>query len=196
MDVNVKNITGNWDAGVVLDKHTIRSVPIGHDQYGHMQFDTTRTQVGEALFQLKNRGDWNQVEPLAQELATSAFPCFRDVGIIVPVPASVTRAKQPVFEIATALAKKTGLTSFEDIVRKAPAVKGAPQLKNLNTKAAKAAALAGRISINDEIDQDGKWNVLVVDDLFDSGASMEAVCTALKSYHKIDKIYVAALTWK
>jgi len=55
MDVNVKNITGNWKAGVALDKHTIKSVPTGPNEYGHMQFDTTRTQVGEALFQLKNR---------------------------------------------------------------------------------------------------------------------------------------------
>ena len=161
-----------------------------------MQFDTTRTEVGEALFQLKNRGDWDQVEPLAQELATRVIPLFPDIGLIVPVPASKTRARQPVFEIAAALAKKMGLTYFDNIVQKAPAVAGAPQLKDLKTKAEKVAALADRFSINDQINGEGKWNVLVIDDLFDSGASMETVCVALETYNKIDKIYVAVLTWK
>jgi hypoxanthine phosphoribosyltransferase len=39
-------------------------------------------------------------------------------------------------------------------------------------------------------------NALVLDDLFDSGASMEAACTVLRTYAKIDKIFIAAFTWK
>lgn len=163
-----------------------------------MQYNTIRTDVGEALFQLKYRHAWDQVDPLAEALAISAFPLFSNIGLIVPVPASKVRNRQPVYEIATALAKKTRLASFENIVQKVPAAAaaGTPQLKNLNTKEDKVAALAARFTINDEIESEGKWNVLVVDDLFDSGTSMEIVCATLKSYHKIDKIYVAALTWK
>ncbi len=196
MKTNLKEIKGNWDLGFVLDKHTVRSVPIGNNEFGHMQFDTTRTEIGQALFQLKNRSDWKQVEPLAEELKRTAFPLFSDVGLIVPVPPSQARQRQPVFEIANALAEKTGPNSFEDIVQKTPAQVGTPQLKNLNSKATKVAALSGRLSINDEIDVDGKWNVLVIDDIFDTGASMEAVCGVLQTYYKIGKIYVAALTWR
>ena len=57
-----------------------------------------------------------------------------------------------------------------------------------------AAALAGRFAVNDVIVGDGKWNALLLDDLFDTGASMEAVCNALRSYRKIDKVYAAAIT--
>jgi hypoxanthine phosphoribosyltransferase len=56
---------------------------------------------------------------------------------------------------------------------------------------------AQRIVMNNgEITTDGRWNVLVVDDLFDSGASMDAACAVLRKYPKVGKIYVAALTWK
>tara|TARA_R110000824_G_scaffold158879_1_gene332936 strand:- start:196 stop:786 length:591 start_codon:yes stop_codon:yes gene_type:complete len=196
MDVNLRKITGNWDDGVVLDKHTIRSVLIGHDEYGHPKFDTTRTQIGEALYQLKYGGDWAQVGPLAQELANSAFPLFPNIGLIVPVPPSKQRLRQPVYEIAAELARLKKLSSFEQLVLRAPAAAGAPQLKNLNSKEEKVAALAGRLSISDTINGQGKWNALVVDDLYDTGASIEAVCATLKTYPKIDKIYVAALTWR
>ena len=196
MKTNLRKITGNWELGFVLDKHTIKSVPTGYNEFGHMQFDTTRTEVGEALFQLKNRKDWSQVEPLSEALHTSVFPLFKDVGLIIPVPASKVRKKQPVFELASSLANRVALTSFEGIVQKAPAKDGAPQLKDLNTKAEKVEALAGRFSINDQINGDGKWNVLVVDDLYHTGASVEAVCEALATYTKIDKIYVAALSWR
>ena len=69
-------------------------------------------------------------------------------------------------------------------------------LKNLGSKDEKVAALAGRFTIKDTITNEGCWNALVVDDLFDSGASMEAVCAALRTYKKINEIYVATLTWK
>lgn len=196
MQTNLREIKGNWDSGFVLDKHTVRSVPIGYNEFGHMQFDTTRTEIGQALYQLKNKSDWEQVEPLADELKRTAFPLFSDIRLIVPILPSQVRHRQPVFEIASALAKKTGLTSFEDIVQKAPAKAGGPQLKNLNSKAEKVAALAGRLSINDQINGDGKWNVLVIDDIYDTGASMEAVCGVLQTYNKIGKVYVAALTWR
>ncbi|WP_204369077.1 hypothetical protein [Methylocucumis oryzae] len=48
--VNVKQIDGVWILGYSLDKHTISSVPIGHNEFGHMQFDTVRSEAGEALF--------------------------------------------------------------------------------------------------------------------------------------------------
>jgi len=196
LKVNIRNIAGNWDKGVALDKHTVRSIPKGSNESGHMQFDTIRSEVGEALYQLKYRGDWDQVEPLAQELATRLPSLFPNIGLIVPVPATNYRPKQPVLEIATALAKKLGVPSFDNIVQKEPAADSAPQLKNLTTKAEKEAALTDRFSINDEITSRGRWNVLVLDDLFDTGASLEAVCAVLRGYRKIRKIYVATLTWK
>jgi predicted amidophosphoribosyltransferase len=109
------------------------------------------------------------------------------------MPASNIRQRQPVTEVALALGRIIGRPVFSDLLRKAATGKS---LKDLHSKAEEVAAIGNSFSVNDEITTDGRWNVLVVDDLFDSGASMDAACAVLREYPKVGKIYVAALTWK
>ena len=196
MKVLVKKLDGSWDAGFALHKHTLSSVYLGDNESGHPQFDTTRSEPGEALFQLKYRGDWAQVGPLAAELQQTLLPRFGKIGLIIPMPASTVRARQPVEEIANELGRLTKIPVFNDIIVKAPAPQGAPQLKNLHTREEKDAALEGRFSINPSIPNEGRWNALLLDDLFDTGATMDAVCRSLRTYKKIDRIYAVSITWK
>lgn len=196
MKNNILPLRGTWDTGYALDKHKISSTYIGDNEFGYPQFDTLRTEVGEALYQLKYHGDFGQVDPLAADIQKHLVPRFGPIGLIVPMPATKPRRRQPVTEVARALAGLMGLTCFENLLVKVPAAAGAPSLKDLVGKEAKVATMKGRFTINDEIAQDGRWNVLLVDDLYDSGASMEAACAALRTYPKIDRIFVAALTWK
>lgn len=196
MKVIIKEIAGNWDKGYALDKHIVSSTFTGHNEYGHATFDTIRTEAGEATFQLKYRSDWSQVEQLAQAIVEHIVPKFQNIGLVIPVPASKLRQRQPVYEVAQSVAKKIAVNSFEGIVTKAAPDAACPALKDLGSKAEKVAALEGRFSLKDTINGEGKWNALVIDDLFDTGASMEAVCATLRTYPKINKIYVATLTWK
>jgi hypothetical protein len=53
VEINPKPITGNWTEGFALDFHTLSSEYIGDDEYGHPQFDTKRSDVGELLYRLK-----------------------------------------------------------------------------------------------------------------------------------------------
>jgi len=156
-------------------------------------FDTTRTDVGEATFQLKYRNDWAQIKPLAQAIADQIYQKLASVGFIVPMPASTQRYRQPVTEVAKELAGLVNVPVFENLLLKAATGKS---LKDLHTKEEKIAAIGDSFSVNDEITNQGIWNVLVIDDLFDTGASMEAACKVLRAYPKVGKIYVAALTWK
>ncbi|WP_395372330.1 ComF family protein [Komagataeibacter diospyri] len=196
MEVQIKKIEGNWDAGYALHKHTLSSVYLGVDEWGHDRFENTRSEPGEALYQLKYRSDWNQIEPLATQIRDTLLPLFGKIGLIVPMPASTARAKQPVNELAYALGRLTNTPVFDELIVKAPAPAGSPALKNLHTREQKDAALAGRISINECITNEGRWNALLLDDLFDTGATMDAVCQALRGYRKINQIYAAAITWK
>ena len=196
MEVQVKKIQGSWDLGYVLHKHTISSVYLGVDEWGHNRFDNTRSEPGEALYQLKYQSDWSQVEPLAAQIKETLLPLFGKIGLIIPMPASTVRAKQPVNELAYALGKLTDIPVFDKMIVKAPAPAGSPALKNLRTRAEKDAALAGRITIKENISNEGRWDALLLDDLFDTGATMNAVCQALRSYKKINRIYAAAITWK
>jgi predicted amidophosphoribosyltransferase len=193
LKVSLKEIHGLWDKGWVLDKHTLSSTYLGEDEYGHARFNTIRSEVGESTYQLKYKHDWNQVEPLAQSLAENIFPRLNNVGFIVPMPATTARNRQPVVEIAKALGHIVEKPVLTDTLRKAST--GKP-LKDIHTKDEKMEAIGDSFSVNDEIEKPGPWNVLIVDDLFDTGASMEAACKVLRAYPKVRRIYVAALTWK
>ena len=112
------------------------------------------------------------------------------------MPASTTRARQPVDESANELGQLTHTPVFDNIIVKAPAPQGSPQLKNLHAREEKEAALQGRFSINPAITNEGCWNALLLDDIFDTGATMDAVCKTLRTYKKINRVYAAAITWK
>jgi len=57
VEIHPKRIRGDWAEGFVLDDHTLRSEFIGHDEYGHPQFDTIRSETGELLYKLKYKKD-------------------------------------------------------------------------------------------------------------------------------------------
>lgn len=195
MAVNIRPITGNWDAGFALDKHTVSSTPIGHNTNGYMMFDTVRTDVGEALYQLKYQSDYKQVDRLARGIANHLIPLFEPIGFIIPMPSTQPRPRQPVLEVTRALAKIIDLPVIDTLLV-STGNSNSPSTKDIVDKNQKITTLMDRFAIADVITSEGKWNVLVVDDLFDSGASMEVACTKLRSYPKVGKIFVAALTWK
>jgi predicted amidophosphoribosyltransferase len=196
MEVNLHELHGNWDKGFALDKHTLKSVFTGNNEYGHPTFDTTRSEPGEALYRLKYKNDFSQVDPLAQALFDHIVPAIGKFGMVVPMPASKQRARQPVYEITKKLGKLTGMLYADKLLLKNPPPPGAPQIKDLATKAEKVAALSERFALDEAfIINEGRWGALLVDDRYDTGASVEAACAVLRTYAKIGKIFVAACTW-
>lgn len=196
MQVQIKKIEGSWDLGFALHKHTLSSAYLGDDEWGHPRFDTTRSEPGEALYKLKYQSDWSQIAPLAEAIQTHLMPLFGKIGLIIPMPASTPRQRQPVTELANALGKLLDKPVFDEMVVKAPTPPGGTPLKNLNTRAEKDSALAGLITVNECITNEGHWNALILDDLFDTGATLDAACRALRTYKKINHIYAATVTWK
>lgn len=65
MPLNIKPIaiTGPWSSGWALDLHTVSSVFIGDDAFGHPQFENKRSEIGELLYQFKYRGDRSGLTP-------------------------------------------------------------------------------------------------------------------------------------
>jgi len=192
MKVQVKEIHGNWELGYALAKHVLNSVYTGDNQYGHPTFDNTRSEPGEALYQMKYHGKQDQVGPLAAQIVESIYPLFEGVGLIVPMPASKSRPWQPVSALADEIGRLVGLNVFHKILKKTPTGKA---VKDLGSKADRAEVLKGSITLHDEIQGKGPWNVMLIDDRYDTGASVEAACAVLRSYGKIGKIYVATATW-
>jgi predicted amidophosphoribosyltransferase len=188
---SLRRIEGPWAQGWVLDKHVVSSTYQGDNAQGHPQFDTTRTEVCQTTYLLKYKQDWDQAKPLAQALADNIYPKLKNVGFIVSMPASTARVRQPVSEVAVALGEIVKVPVFTDLLRKATT---GMALKDLNSKVEKTATIGDSFSINDQITNQGQWNVLLIDDLYDTGASTEAACKALSEHSKVKSIYVAALT--
>lgn len=190
MKVSLKSLDGIWTRGVALDKHKIRSIYTGDNEFGHPQFETERTEVGEALFQLKYRQGWSHLPALAKALHQHAVPTLGAIDYVVPLPPSTKRTRQPVTELSRFLAELIGVPCIEDLLTS----KAGPSLKDETDREQKLALLAGRLVVNDVL-TDGKSDLLLIDDLFATGATLEAACSILRTYPKIGQIYVATLTW-
>jgi hypothetical protein len=50
IETHPKEIEGSWDRGYVLDAHTISSTMIGYNEFGHSEFDTVRSPLGELVY--------------------------------------------------------------------------------------------------------------------------------------------------
>jgi predicted amidophosphoribosyltransferase len=192
MNVDVKPIIGNWDLGYSLDKHTIKSTHIGYWASGKKRWDTERPEAGEALFQLKYRSDYSKIPLIANQMFISFGSFFPDTDFIVPIPSSTERQIQPVTEIAKSLANMMGIVCIENLLIK---IKQTPKMKDGESKSEKSTALSNAFSVQD-IFGNGSYNVLIIDDIFDTGATLEEVTKELRKYHKIGKIYVATVTRK
>lgn len=183
-----RQILGKWRQGFALDIHTLSSLPIGYNEFGHMQFDTTRSEVGELLFKLKNRGDTSVTDEIVAAAATFMNEWKPPVGIIVPVPPSSIRRVQPVELIAQGLGAQLGVSVVECVKK----TKKTPQLKNIFDLDERLKALDGVHAVDTETTQGQR--ILLFDDLYRSGATMNIVTTALYEQGKAADVFALTVT--
>ena len=192
MNINLRKIQGPWNDGFSLDKHTLSSVYTGDNEYGHPTFDTTRTDIGECLYQLKYKHDYSQIPAIANEVSTAASSTFEFISFVLPIPPSQHRSRQPVVEVSRQVAANLGVPCIENMLLKNAHTE---QMKNIANREEKVKALCDKLYYNDVL-ADGKYDALIVDDLYDTGATLEAATIVLRNYPKIRNIYVATITRK
>ena len=182
-------IKGDWDDGYALDSHIVKSRLIGYDEHGHARWDTVRTELGELLYQLKYGGDKSALEPIVSTVSTFLESRKWQVDIVVPVPPSIARHFQPVAVLAEGLAKALKIESCQNCMKK---IKNTPGLKNVSDFNERKKLLDGAFEVNRPMIQ-GK-RVLLLDDLYDSGATMNTVSSALKHSGGAATVYALAIT--
>jgi hypothetical protein len=62
-------LAGPWVQGFVLDVHTLGSVYLGDDEFGHPVFETTRSELGNLLYRLKYQSDLGGLPQLVEAVA-------------------------------------------------------------------------------------------------------------------------------
>jgi len=183
-----RRILGKWQQGFALDLHTISSIPLGYNEYGHMQFDTTRSEVGELLFKLKNRADTSTVPEIVAAAVQFITAWKPPIDMIVPVPPSSMRAVQPVILLAQGISTQLGIPLVQAVTK----TRDTPQLKNIYDLDERLNALDG-VHVADSAAAQG-CRILLFDDLFRSGATMNAITTALYDQGKAAGVFAFTIT--
>jgi predicted amidophosphoribosyltransferase len=186
--LNPTVVVGAWDDGRTLDAHVSHSEFLGYSEYGHTQFETTRTELGELLYRLKYRGDRSTVPAIARVAHDFVREWNPLVDVIVPVPPSRARSLQPLFEIAHELGRLLGLPVDKSSVRKTMAT---PELKNVELD--QRLDLLGRAHSIDGSALRGR-RVLLLDDLYQSGATLNAIARLLREAGGAFAVVALALT--
>ena len=186
--INPQRITGNWLSGIALDVHTVSSTYLGVNEAGHDVFDTTRSELGQLLYRLKYNGDRaaaKSIIAVASEYLSTRRVKF---DLIVPVPPSTVRAVQPVILLAKGISAEIGVPISECVI----ATRAAVQLKNVGDATKRKELLDGLYSVKSTDPKDK--NILLFDDLFRSGATMNAITDVLMEQGGAASVRAFAIT--
>lgn len=184
-----REINGAWKQGYALDVQTVSSVFIGYTEAGRALFDTKRSEVGELLFQLKYKADNSAIEPLAKAAVSLLSRWKPGVDLVVPVPASTKRAVPPVLLVAQAIAKMGNKPCIECVqMTRTPA----KQLKNVTDLEERKKLLEGLYTVDPSVAKGQR--VLLFDDLYRSGATMNAITEVLLGQGKAASVAALTLT--
>ena len=186
------NLSGNWTKGYALDIHTIDSTFIGYNEYGHEVFDTRRSEIGELLYRLKFKSDKTALGEIIDTVANfleNSWKIVDAIAAIIPVPPSKNRAFQPVLEITKSLSSRLKIPFHDDLLVK---TKETPELKDVYEYKKRMELLKNAFDIGSNV-LNGK-SILLLDDLYRSGATLNAITAILYNQGGVHNVYVLALT--
>ena len=170
-------LVGSWQKGWALGFHSRISGA-----------DWSRSCVGDLTYRLKYDSDTTVLPALVQQTLDlfAAHPEMAEADFILPVPSSTERKVSPVHAFCEALAGKISVP-VHPLVFKSRQTQ--PQ-KEMQTLAQKRANVAGAFSMRRDVT--GK-QILLVDDLFDSGGTLDEI-TKLLLKHGASRVNVLTLT--
>ena len=186
--INLQPIAGNWRSGFALDLHTTSSTYLGDNESGHPQFDTTYSELGALLHRLKYDHDQTAAPEIIATAAGFLTPQRAKFDLIIPVPPSTQRAVQPVIVMASGIGAAIGLPVISCITT----TRSTAQLKSITDPEKRKEALAGLHAV-DAAHTKGK-RVLLFDDLFRSGSTMNAITDVLLQQGGATTVYALTIT--
>lgn len=182
-------LRGDWDEGYALDRHVISSVMIGYNEYDHPVFDNEYSDIAGLLRDFKYHNKHDVLPEIVEAVLSllNLHPEMKDVKAVIPVPPTKKRYNyQPTFEIAKAVAAELETWYGEDVLENTSAVES----KNLfgNERSQLADSIVKKRKAN------RKQNVLIIDDVYRSGNTLNQCARVLRADPYVEKIFVLAIT--
>jgi competence protein ComFC len=182
-------LEGNWKSGKAYDLHTVSSTHLGTDEFGHDRFDNTRSEMGELVYKLKYKHDKSSVDKIVELL--DKIGGIETFDFIIPIPpTNKSRPIQPVELIAVALGKKRGITVVTDALSN----DGDEELKGITDPIARNELLEAALKLNAPDSKYSGKKVLLVDDLYRSGATLRVATDLLYKQGKAAQVSVLTMT--
>jgi len=187
--IKMIELSGPWILGYALDIHTLKSEYTGEDQYGRPVFNTLRSKIGQCIYNLKYVQQFSEIEKIMDILlSVNEFKNYMEkMDIILPaIPTNKNRQLQPVILIAQEIARVFSKEMRQDIFISS----NYEEIKNFDAKE-KYKRIRDNLSIECRLEKNK--NILLFDDVFDSGSTLTAM-TNIMLENGYKNIFVFTLT--
>ena len=181
-------VEGAWKKGITLDVQTLESHAVGEDELGRPVFNTRRSELGELLYLFKYQSDQRALEQILAIVTDHLSKTKGRFDLIVPIPPS-NPTRTVTQQIAAGLAAGLGAPTSTTAVTK---VRATDELKSITDPTRRKELLKGAFAA-DPTQILGK-SILLVDDLYRSGATLEAATEAAYARGGAKAVYVFAVT--
>jgi uncharacterized protein (TIGR02145 family) len=191
-EINPQKLYGKWVEGWALDLHSTSSEPIKDSDDNITGWNTIRTPIAEELYRLKYLKQHYLVDNIAIQAADflNKYKNKWHLDIIIPIPPSdSSRFVQPVYEMAKYIGHYVGLPVELNTLKKD---KPTNQLKNIEDTNSRREVFKDVFNIDLDI-LSGKV-VLIFDDIYRSGETLNAVCDVIINKGKAKGVYVLTIT--
>lgn len=183
-----QQIYGNWVTGVALDLHTTSSVPLGYNEAGYMQYDTTRPEIAQLLYRLKYQADTSAVTGIVEAATHFLLPHRQKLDFLVPVPPSKSRTIQPVTLLTNGISAALSLPVANCIT----ATRATTELKGVDDPDQRRQLMEGLYAVDGTYTA-GK-NVLLFDDVYRSGTTLNTITDLLLGQGQAASVRVLTIT--
>lgn len=187
--INPMIIEGNWKEGYTLDYFMLESNYKGEDIFGYPIFDVKYSEIGKAMNELKYHKEYNKAIEIANivtKFIKEEWKIADKIDGIIATPPTYSREIQPLFQVVKHLGENLQKPISLDFFRKLSSeeLKKLPQEKKMELF---------KNSIIKERKLTKRGSILLVDDIFSTGATLKNLCELLREDIYVDDIYVLTI---